>query len=192
MRRVRLIPRFSDEWATDECGPSWVRVTCSSAGSSSLVAALGSSSLVAALGQVDVLVLEGFAVQDRRFALRRPLPGRDVGEVLVVAERLALGGLALGAEVTAAALATVQGVDAHELGEFDEVGDPAGVLEGLVERVPLAGHLEVGPELPADLGDPVERLAEALLRALHAAHVPHQLAELPVEGRRGAAAVDAE
>src|SRR4051794_22273733 len=146
MRRVRFIPGFSDAWPTDECGPSWVRVTGSSAG----------SSLVAALGEVDVLVLEGFAVQDRRFALPRPLPGRDVGEVLVVAERLALGSLALGAEVTAAALATVQGVDAHQLGELDEVGDPAGVLEGLVERVPLAGHLEVGPELPADLGDPVE------------------------------------
>src|SRR6476660_2370340 len=99
MRRVRFIPRFCDEWSTAECGPPWVIVTCSSA---------GSSSLVAALGQVDVLVLEGFAVQHRRLPFGRPLPGRDVGEVLVVAQRLALGGLALRAEVATAALGAVQ------------------------------------------------------------------------------------
>src|ERR687890_1979012 len=105
--------------------PSRVAVTRSSA---------GSSSLVAALGEVDVLVLEVFAVQDRGSALWRPLPGGDVGEVLVVAQRLALGGLALRAEVPAAALGAVQGVDAHQLGQLDEVGHPAGVLEVLVER----------------------------------------------------------
>src|SRR3954469_19480928 len=101
-----------------------VLVTKSSAGSS--VAA----SLVAALGEVDVLVLERLAVQHGGLALRRPLPRGDVGEVLVVAQRLALGGLALGPEVPTTALVAVQGVDAHELGEVDEVGNPAGVLQG--------------------------------------------------------------
>src|SRR3712207_5296676 len=123
--------------------PSRVAVTRSSA---------GSSSLVAALGEVDVLVLEVFAVQDGGSALRRPLPRGDVGEVLVVAQRLPLGGLALGPEVAAAALGPVQGVDAHELGELDEVGHPAGVLQRRVDRVRVAGDLEVGPELLADLG----------------------------------------
>src|SRR3712207_1822292 len=131
--------------------PSRVAVTRSSA---------GSSSLVTALGEVDVLVLEVLAVQDRGLALGRPLPRGDVGVVLVVPQRLALGGLALGPEVPTAALVAVQGVDAHQLGELDEVGHPAGVLQGRVDGVRVAGDLEVGPELVADLGDAVQGLAQ--------------------------------
>jgi hypothetical protein len=37
--------------------------------------------------------------------------------------------------VTAAGLAAVQRVDAHELAQLEEVGDPAGLLEALVEGV---------------------------------------------------------
>src|SRR3954470_19764569 len=110
------MPRFSAAGlpTLERIAPSRVAVTYSSA---------GSSSLVAALGQVDVLVLEGFLVQHRRLAFRRPLPGRHVGEVLVVAQGLALRGLALGAEVAAAALVAVQRVDAHQLGGVDAVGE---------------------------------------------------------------------
>ena len=42
------------------------------------------------------------------------------------------------AEVSAARLIAVKGVDAHELTELEEVGDAAGLLEALVEGVGLA------------------------------------------------------
>ena len=48
----------------------------------------------------------------------------DVGEVLVVAHRLALLGLVLDSEVAAAGLLAVEGVQAHQLGQFEEVVDP--------------------------------------------------------------------
>ena len=62
-----------------------------------------------------------------------PLPRRDVGEVLVVAQRLALLGLVLGAEVAAAALLALEGVAAHQHAELEEVVDPAGLLQRLVD-----------------------------------------------------------
>src|SRR3954463_5193688 len=60
--------------------------------------------LVAALGEVDVLELERFLVQVRRGADALELPRGDVREVLVVAESLAVLGLVLDAQVTAARL----------------------------------------------------------------------------------------
>ena len=57
------------------------------------------------------------------------LPAGDVAEVVVVAGRFAVFGLVLLAEVAAAALVAVQRVDAHQLGQFEEVGDPAGLLQ---------------------------------------------------------------
>jgi hypothetical protein len=78
---------------------------------------------------------------------RRELPGRDVGELVVVAQRLAVLGLGLGTEVAAAGLAPVQGVDAHEFAEFEEVGDAAGLLQALVEGVGAAEDADVAPEL---------------------------------------------
>ena len=90
---------------------------------------------------MDVLVLEDFAVQDGRSALRGPLPGGDVGEVVVVAQGLTLGGLALRAEVPATALVAVEGVDAHELGELDEV-------DALHRRESCGGHFRAESQTP--------------------------------------------
>ena len=110
-----------------------------------------------------------------------PLPRGDVRKVLVVAQRLALLGLVLDAEVAAAALLAVAGVAHEQLAELEEVGDAAGLLERLVEALVLAEHAHVGPELLAQRGDLAERLVEALGAAGHAAVVPHDLAELAVE-----------
>ena len=54
---------------------------------------------------------------------------------VVVAQRLAVLGLVLDAEVAAAALLAVQRVEAQQLAELEEVGDAAGLLERLVERL---------------------------------------------------------
>ena len=110
-------------------------------------------------------------------------------KLLVVAQRLALLGLVLGAEVTAAALLALQRVTAHQHPELEEVVDPAGLLQRLVDRGPAAGHLEVLLELLVQRRDLRQRLLQALLGALHAAVLPDDPAELAVEvvGRAGAA-----
>ena len=56
-----------------------------------------------------------------------------MAEALVVAQRLALLGLVLLAEVAAAGLLALERVQAHQLAELEEVGDAAGHLERLVE-----------------------------------------------------------
>src|ERR1044071_3190088 len=72
-------------------------------------------SLVAALRQVDVVELQRLLDQLRVARVAGVHPGRHVGEVLVVAERLAVLGLALLAEVAAARLGAVEGVQADQL-----------------------------------------------------------------------------
>ena len=67
-----------------------------------------------------------------------------------------------------------------------------GVLQLLVELLAHAGHLEIAPELLADLRDDLEGLGEALLAARHADVVPHDLAELAVQLGRSLLAVDRE
>ena len=111
-----------------------------------------------------------------------PLPGGDVRELVVVTQRLAVLGLRLGPEVPAAGLPPVQGVDAHELAELEEVGHTAGLLQGLVDLLVAAEHPDVAPELLAERPDLVDRLGQALLGALHTAVLPHDVAELAVEG----------
>ena len=102
-------------------------------------------------------------------ALARVLPGGHVREVHVVALALAVGVLVLLAEMAAAALLAGEGVAAHELAEFEEVGDAGRLLERLVERVGRAGDAHVGPELLAQRGDLLEGLLEALPVARHPA-----------------------
>ncbi len=86
----------------------------------------------------------------------------------------------------------MQRVEAHQLGELQIVDDAVGLLEGLVELLAGAGDLDAPPELLADGGDAVERLAQALVGAGHAAELPHEFAEFAVEGVGGAVAVDGE
>src|SRR5699024_11331775 len=87
-------------------------------------------------------------------------------------------------------LAPVEGVDAHQLTELEEVGHTAGLLQALVERVGGAEDAHVAPELLPERADEVDGLAQALVRALHPAVLPHDVAELPVEGVDAALTVD--
>ena len=115
-----------------------------------------------------------------------------MAEVLVVAHRLALGRLVLGPEVAAAGLVALERVEAHELAELQEVGHAPGVLERLVELLAAAGHLQVLPELLAQLRNHREAFLQALPVSGHAAALPHDLAERAVELGRGALALDPE
>ena len=59
---------------------------------------------------MDVVEGEGLGVSDGLGRVTRPLPRRDLGEVLVVALGLALAGLVLGPEVAAAGLLAFQDI----------------------------------------------------------------------------------
>src|SRR6266542_1054007 len=91
------------------------------------------SSFVAPLRRLDLVEGERLGLELRLGVLAAMLPDRDVGVALVVAQRLAVLGLMLLAQVAAAGLVALERVVAHELGELEEVRDPAGVLEALVE-----------------------------------------------------------
>ena len=70
---------------------------------------------------------------------------------------------------------------AHDLGEVDEVGDAPGFLELHVGAVGAAGDPDILPEILADLRDLREGLLESGLAAGHAAFVPDEHAEFPME-----------
>ena len=85
----------------------------------------------------------------------------------------------------------MQRVDAHELAQLHEVGDAAGLLEGLVEFTNrLAGNANVLPVVGTQLADHTDGLLQAFLGTLHAAVLPHDLAQLLVERIHGASAID--
>src|SRR6185437_16070230 len=92
----------------------------------------------------------------------------------------------------AARLLALECVAAHELRQLEEVGHASRVLERLIELGAGAGYAYVAPELVAELGDEIERLVQPCRVARHAAILPHDLPELAVDRRDGAAPVHGE
>ena len=78
------------------------------------------------------------------------LPGRHVAPPLVVAGGLAVGQGVLLAEVGPAGLGPIQRVEHHQFRQLEEVRDPAGLLQLLVEPVRGAGDQYVAPEFVAE------------------------------------------
>src|SRR5580698_3618942 len=109
-------------------------------------------------------------------------PGSDVGEVLVVALRFAVGRLVLFAEVAAAGLVALERVDAHQLAELEEVGDAAGFFEALIQIVAAARNGDILPVFLAQGANLADGFFKTLGSARHAAFVPHDLAKLAMEG----------
>src|SRR6266542_7166687 len=97
----------------------------------------GAPSLVAALLQRDVLEPERLLVERRRRAGPLPLPRGDVGELGVVAGRLAVRRLVLDAEVAPRGLVAVERVEADELGQLEVVRDAPRLLELLVQLLEI-------------------------------------------------------
>src|SRR6476659_7715080 len=93
MRATRRRPRSGHQW------PAWPGNAMN-------------GSLVTPRLEVDRLVRQVLLVALRGHRVARPRPRRDVGEVVVVAQGLALLGLVLGAEVAATALPSLQCVTA--------------------------------------------------------------------------------
>src|SRR5213594_3159498 len=127
---------------------------------------------VAPLREMDSLERQRLLMEHRLLAEPCELPSRYVAEPLIVTLRLALRRLVLLAEVAAARLFAVQRVVAHELGELEEVRDPAGVLERLVQLLASSADVDVPPKLVAQLADPSHRLFEPRRVSGHPALVP--------------------
>jgi hypothetical protein len=87
-------------------------------------------------------------------------------------------------------LLALERVAAHQLAELEEVGHAAGLLERWLRSRPRR-DVDVLPELLAQLGDLLRAPSSGPLGvAGHAARVPHDLAELAVEGVDRALALD--
>src|SRR6266511_609871 len=131
--------------------------------------------------RLDVLKNKRFHMPRRLCVLAAKLPGGDVGKMVVIALRFAVGILKLLAEMATARLAALQRIQTEELAEFEEVRHAAGLFECDIQRLVLARHIDVLPELRTKCGNAIERAGERLLRAGHPAQVPHQQAELAVK-----------
>ena len=101
---------------------------------------------------MDELVVQLLLVARRGVRVAGPFPGGDVGEAVVVAQRLTLLGLVLGTEVPAATLPTVEGIATHQQAELEEVVDSSRLLQGLVDAVATPGDTQVFLELLVQRG----------------------------------------
>ena len=63
------------------------------------------------------------------FAVALKFPGENVGKIFVVAKRFAFRGLMLFSKMCAARFVARKRIGAHQLGEFEEIGDATGAFE---------------------------------------------------------------
>ena len=70
-----------------------------------------------------------FAMQFRRLSVSLKFPSKHSCMALVVSERFAIRRLMLLAEMRAGRFVTLQRVNAHQLGEFEEIRDAPGTLQ---------------------------------------------------------------
>src|SRR6266581_5695615 len=117
-------------------------------------------------------------------------PCEDSGVVLIVAERLALGGLMLIAKMCTGGFVALQCVNAHHLGEFEKISDASRSFQRLVIIFFVAGDPYIAPEFVAQLRDFSQRFAQAVFVTRHSAFVPEKQTEFPMERIWRARAVD--
>ena len=103
------------------------------------------------------------------------------GEMLIVAQGLAVFRLEFLPEMAATRFFPVQRVEADELSQLQEVCDPARLLQRLVQLGIAPRHVDVPPELRPELRDQAESFLESRGVPGHTAIIPHDLAQLAVE-----------
>src|SRR6188508_758449 len=101
--------------------------------------------------------------------------------MLIVAQRLAVGRLALLAKMAAARLRAVERVQCEQFAELDIVRDASGVVERLVDVRLIAGDRHVLPELVAQGADTLDCRLEAGLGARHSRVIPKRGARRAME-----------
>src|SRR5437870_9098756 len=122
---------------------------------------------------MHLVELERLFVQLWPLADAFELPRRDVREIRVVAQRLAVWRLTFFPEMSAAGFPAFERIECEQFTELEIVGDATRVLEALIQIVRRPGHRDGMPELFAQLRNGRERAPEAVLRPRHPDVVPH-------------------
>ncbi len=84
-------------------------------------------------------------------------------------------------EMAAARFVAGERVTTHQFAELEEISDPSGALERLIERLAVARDIHILPKFLAQLGNARDRLLQAGGVARHAAFVPEKEAEFAME-----------
>src|SRR2546430_7840170 len=112
--------------------------------------------------------------------------------VFVVAECLTVGCLVLLAKMRTGRFVALKRVQAHQLGEFEEIGDASGTFEGLVKIFFAARNAYVAPELFSQFGNLFERFAQSFLVTRLSAFFPKKKSNFSLERIERTPAVDFE
>src|SRR5690625_7482116 len=129
-------------------------------------------------------------MEDWLAILTTPTPRGHIGVILIVTQCLMVFCWALRPEVAAARLVAVEGIDAHQFPQFEEVRNAPGPFEGLIKFLVFSGDLHVGPKFRAQIPNQPDCLLQALGVAFHSAVFPQDFAEFSVEGIYCAGAID--
>ena len=127
--------------------------------------------------------MEWLAVQFRRgdLPVALKLPGEDRGVFVIVAQRFAFGSLMFFTKMRAARFIASQRVDAHQLCEFEKIGDTSGALERLIKIFAFTRNANFAPEFLSERGNSSERFFQSFFVSRHAAFVPKEHAELAMD-----------
>src|ERR1700757_505059 len=98
------------------------------------------------------LEMQRFSMQFWRLTVALKFPREYRRMVLVVAERFAIGRLMFLAEMCPGGFVTLQGVNAHEFGEFEEIRHTPGAFQSLVVIFFVSRHTHVAPEFCTQFG----------------------------------------
>ena len=90
----------------------------------------------------------------------------------------------------AARFVALECVHAHQLGEFEEIGNSSSALQGLVKIFVASRDAYVAPELLSQFGDFLERLTQSFFVARHPAFGPEKETKLAMERIDRTAAID--
>src|SRR5437763_11185579 len=88
------------------------------------------------------------------------------------------------AEMRAAGFVAGEGVETHQLREFQKIGHASGAFERLIELFAIAGHADpavAGPESFAQIGNFSECFFQPVFISRHSAFVPKERAELAMD-----------
>src|SRR5437763_12163187 len=127
--------------------------------------------------------MEWLAMQFRRgdLPIALKLPGEDRGVFVIVAQRFAFDSLMFFTKMRAARFIASQRVDAHQLCEFEKIGDTSGAFERLIKIFAIAGNADFPPEFLSELWNFSERFLKSGFVSRHPALVPKQHAELAMD-----------
>src|SRR5438046_1944615 len=92
-------------------------------------------------------------------------------------------------KVSAAGFVTLERVNAHELGKLQEISNPSGALERLIEIFVIARNADVPPKFLAQLWNFGDRFAQPRRVPSHPAFIPKKQSELFMERVERAVAI---